>query len=129
LPYVLGTVARRPVETSRNQVRQALLVLEELDDRLRVLGARTLPGHDHVRSLAVARRRVWLTLAALRSPPDGLRSWAGRLGVARQRASPRKVLLEPAVLLARAVLFLLRSVWRSIRAVVRLVYTLRAIWP
>jgi hypothetical protein len=104
-------------------------LLEELEDQLRVLGSSTPPRHDHVRSLAVARRRVWLTMAALGSPPDALRSWAGRLGVARQRASLRKVLFEAAALLARAVLFLLRSVWRFARAALRLVYTLRAIWP
>jgi len=104
-------------------------LLEELEDQLRVLGSSTLPRHDHVRSLAVARRRVWLTMAALGSPPDALRSWAGRLGVARQRASPGSVLSGLAALVACAVSFVLRSVWRSTRVVVRLVYTVRAIWP
>ena len=104
-------------------------MLEELEDQLRVLGSSTLPRHEQVRSLVVARRRVWLAMAALGSPRDAGRSWAGPLGVARHRASLRRVLFEPAALVPWAVLFLLRSVWRFIRAVMRLVYMVRAIWP
>ncbi len=129
MPYVPGPVARRPVETSRKQVRKALLVLEELDDHLQVLGSSRLPRQDQVRVLMVCRRRAWLAMAALGSPREAGRSWEGPLGVARRRASLRKVLFERAALVARAVAFLLRSLWRFMRAVVRLGYTLRAIWP
>jgi len=129
LPYVLLTVVRRPVETSRRHVRRALRLLEELEDQLRVLGSSTLPRHDQARSVVAARRRVWLAMAALGAPPDMLRSWGGPRGVAWHRASLGWVLFEPAALVGCAVVFLLRSVWRSMRAVVRLVYTLRAIWP
>ncbi len=129
MPYVPGTVARRPVETSRKQVRKALLVLEELDDHLRVLGASTLPRHHEVRSLAAARRRVWLAMAALGSPLGAFGSSGGVRGVGGQRASQGRILLQAAGAVIGAVRFLVQSFWRCMRAVVRLVYVVRGIWP
>jgi hypothetical protein len=105
-------------------------LLEELEDQLRILGSSTLPRDHQVRSLVAARRRVWLAMAALGSPPDTRRSWAGLHSVGRQRAPLLgRVLFEPATLGARAVMFLLLSIWWTMRAVMRLAYTLRAIWP
>lgn len=105
------------------------MLLEELDDELRVLGSSALPRDNQVRSLAAARRRVWLTMAALGSRPHGLRSWAGLRGAPAQRVSARGVLCEPAAVVGRACFFVLRSAWWTVRAVMRLAYTLRAIWP
>jgi hypothetical protein len=104
-------------------------LLEELEDQLRILAASALPRDHQVRSLVAARRRVWLAMAALGSRPDSLRCWAGLPRVARQRAPVRTVLLAPATLVARAVFLLFLSAWWSMRAILRMAYTLRAIWP
>jgi len=67
--------------------------------------------------LAATRRQLWLAVAALESKPRGLLGVAGMIWV--------PVVAWP----ARALSFLARSLWRSTRAVLRLVYMLRVLWP
>jgi len=125
LPYFLFTVALPPVATPREHLRRALQLLEELEDQLRVPGFGIPARHDQVGLLAAVRRRLWLAVAALQSPPDTPRSWAQLARLARRGS----VLLAPAAWVGGVVAFVLRSIWRSMRVVIRLVFTLRAIWP
>src|SRR5258708_38572668 len=103
----------RPVEPPQRQLRRALLLLEELEDDLRVLASNTLPRRAQVRSLLGARRRVWLAMAALVARPNAVRSWAGLSLLPRKRAAPRGVPFEAAALVAWGLAFLVRAVWWS----------------
>jgi hypothetical protein len=127
LAIVAVMLVGRRIAASQKRVRRALVLLEELDDQLRVLGSSTLPQHVHVCSLVAARRRVRLAMAALGSRPDSVRSWAGFSSGARADASPRAALAGPVVLVARIVRSLAWSVWRCLRAVLWLLRALRAI--
>jgi hypothetical protein len=128
LPYVLFTVVLLPVEASREHLHRALLLLEELGDQLRA-PTFSPARDDQVGLLTAARRRLLLAGAALESSPDPPRSWVRLGGVARKRAWLGMVLLALAALVARAAGFVVRSVWRYMGVVLRLVHTLRAIWP
>jgi hypothetical protein len=116
-------------DTPERHVRRALQLLEELEDDLRVPASSIPAQYDQVELLTAARRRLWLAAAALNSSPDTPRSWVRRGRLARKCASRGMAVLAPAGWVASAVAFVLRFVWRSMRVVVRLVYTLRAIWP
>ena len=129
MPYVPSTVAVPPVETSQDHLRRALQLLEELEDQLRAPGFSIPARYEQVGLLAAARRRLGLAGAALQAPQDPPRSSARLRSLARKRASLGMVVLAPAGWVARALAFVLRFVWRSMRAFLRLAYMLRAIWP
>jgi hypothetical protein len=99
-------------------------LLEELEDDLRVPASSILARHDHVGLVVAARRRLWLAAAALESPPDSPRGRFVRKGVSVGRS-----VLGAVLLVVGGVVFLVRSAWRCLRGVLRLVFTLRAIWP
>ncbi len=122
MPYVILTVPGHPADTPARHVHRALQLLEELEGDLRVPASSILARHDHVGLVIAARRRLWLAAAALESPPDSARGRFVRKGVSVGRGT-----LGAAVLLAGGAAFLLRSAWRCLRGVVRLVFTLRAI--
>lgn len=113
-----------PADTPERHVRRALQLLEELEDDLRVPASSILARHDQVGLVVASRRRLQLAAAALGSPSDRPRSsWA------RNSASAGKILFGTAVLVASGAAFLVRSTWRAVRSALRLVLTLRAIWP
>ena len=113
------------METPQEHVRTALELLDELESDLRVPASSILARHvDHVGLVVAAQRRLWLAAAALESSADSPRGRFVRKGV-----SVARVIFGAAVLVAGAVVFLLRSAWRCLRGVLRLVFTLRAIWP
>jgi hypothetical protein len=118
-------MALRPAGTPQEHVRVALELLDELEGELRVLSVDLPAGYSQGALLAAARRRLWLAVVALESPPDAVRPWARRGRLARERGLPLIIGFAVVVWAASAVTFVLRGVWRSTRAVVRLIYTLR----
>jgi hypothetical protein len=98
-------------------------LLEELEDQLRAPAAGPLALDDRVGLLTAARRRLWLAVAALRSPD------APRDRFLRRLLPVGSIMVKAAISAAFGAGFLLRSVWRCTRGVLRLVFTLRAIWP
>jgi len=95
--------------------------LEELEDELRVPASSILGRRDHVVLVVAVRRRLRLAAAALRAaerPRDGFLRELVRVG---------GIVLKGVVSAALGAAFLLRLVSRSMRGVVRLVFTLRAI--
>ncbi len=97
-------------------------MLEELEDDLRVPASIILARHDRVGLVVAARRRLWLAAAALESPPE-----SRRVRVVRKGVSMGRVVFGATVLVVGGAMFLVRSAWRSMRGVLRLVFTLRAI--
>ncbi len=85
---------------ARRHVRSALRLLVALEDDLREQGVHLRPRY---------------------AQDDSRGRWA------RPRASLGRVVLSGAGSVARGVGFVLRVVWRSVRVLLRLVYTLRAI--
>ena len=122
-------MARRPVETPQEHVRVALQLLDELEGELRGLSVGMPAGYGPGGLLAATRRRLCFALAALESPPGPVRPWVRRGRLARGRGWPRVIGFAVVVWAASAVAFVLRGVWRSARVVVRLIYTLRVLWP
>jgi hypothetical protein len=110
-------------DTPERHVRRALQLLEELEDDLRVPASSIPAQYDQVELLTAARRRLWLAVAALRSPDDPRDRFLRRL------LPVGSIMVKAAILAAFGAGFLLRSVWRCMRGVLRLVFTLRAIWP
>ncbi len=122
-------MALRPIETAQERVRTALHLLGELDHQLGVLG-RIGPERYHlVRLLATTRRQLWLAVAALESRRGKPRRFDRRGPFERRWGRPVTIWFVAVAWAARTLAFVLRSVWRSTRAAVRLVYTVRAIWP
>ena len=120
-------MALRPAGTPQEHVRVALELLDELEGELRVLsvGLPGAPGQGAL--LAATRRRLWLAVAALESPPDAVRPRARRWRLARGRGSLLMLGFTVVAWAARAVAFVIGGAWRSTRAVVRLIYTLRVL--
>jgi hypothetical protein len=129
LPYVLFTMARRPVETPQEHVRVALQLLDELEGELGVLSVGMPAGYGPGGLLAATRRRLCFALAALESPPGPVRPWVRRGRVARGRAWPLMIGFAVLAWAASALAFVLRGVWHFTRAVVRLIYMLRVLGP
>jgi hypothetical protein len=70
-----------------------------------------------VRLLVATRRQLWRAVAALESKPHALRESAGTIWVL--------VVAWP----VRGLTVVVWSVWRSMRAALRLVFALRVLWP
>ena len=109
-------------DTPARHVRRALRLLEELEDELRVPASSILARRDHVVLVVAARRRLRLAATALEAPPQGARTRLVRHGVSMGR-----LMFKATALVAFATVFLVRSIWRSFRGILRLVLTLRAI--
>ncbi len=86
-------------------------------------------GYGQVGLLTVARRRLWLAVAALELPPDTPRSWAREGRSARRRRWPVMMGLTIVGWPARTVAFVLRCAFGSMRTAMRLVRTVHTIWP
>ena len=113
----------------QEHVRIALQLLDELESQLRVLSVGMLAAYGQGALLAATRRRLWLAVAALESPPDAVRPWVRRGRLARGRGSPLMIGFAVVVWAASAMVFVLRGALRSARMAVRLIYTLRVLWP
>ena len=112
----------------QEHVRVALQLLDELESQLRVLSVGVPAASGQGALLAATRRRLWLAVAALESPPDAVSPRARRWRLARGRGSPLLMIgFAVVVCAARTVAFVLGCVWRFTRAVVRLIYTLRVL--
>ena len=94
--------------------------MEELEDDLRVPDSSILARDDHVGLVVAARHRLRLAAAALRAerPRDGF---------LQKLVLVSGITLRGVVLAALGAAFLVRLVSRSMRGLVRLVFTLRAI--
>jgi hypothetical protein len=97
-------------------------LLEELEDDLRVPASSILARHDHVGLVVAARRRLWLAATALEAPTQNRRTRLVRHGVSMGR-----LMFKATALVGFATVFLVRSIWRSFRGILRLVFTLRTI--
>ena len=78
----------RPVETPQEHCRHVLMYLGELEDQLGRLGLIHPDTYDLFGLLAGARRRCWLAINALESPPDRPRWWRWLRRLARKRGWP-----------------------------------------
>lgn len=96
--------------------------MEELEDDLRVPDSSILARDDHVGLVVAARRRLWLAAAVLESRPA-----SRQIRVVRKGVSVGRVVFSGAVWVAGGAVVLLRAAWRCMRAVLRLVFVLRAI--
>ncbi len=113
---------RQLADTPAGHVHRALQLLEELEEDLRVPGSSVLARHDHVGLVVAARRRLWLAATALEAPPQSCRTRFVRGGVSMGRLMSKAV-----IWVAFGAAFLVRSAWRSMRGLLRLVFLLRAI--
>jgi hypothetical protein len=111
----------------QEHVRIALQLLDQLESQLRVLSVGGPAASGQGALLAATRRRLWLAVAALESPPYAVTPRARRWRLARGRGWPLMIGFAVVVWAARAAAFVLRGVWRSTRAVVGLIYTLRVL--
>lgn len=112
---------RHPADTPVRHVHRALQLLGELEGDLRVPASSILARQDHVGLVVAARRRLRLAAVALRSAERARSGFLGRL------VRVGGIVLKGFVLAALGAAFLLRVVSRSLRGVLRLVFTLRAI--
>ncbi len=113
---------RQLADTPPGHVHRALQLLEELEEDLRVPGLSILARHDHVGLVVAARRRLWLAATALESPPK-----SRHVPFVRQVVSMGRLMVKAVMLVAFGAAFLVRSGWRSMRALLRFVFLLRAI--
>ena len=114
-------MSRYPADTPARHVQRAFQLLEELEDELRVPATSILGRRDYVMLVVGARRRLRFAAAALRAAE---RARGGFLGILVRGGG---IVLRGFVLAALGAAFLLRVVSRSLRSVLRLVFTLRAI--
>ncbi|PYO40432.1 MAG: hypothetical protein DMD33_17580 [Gemmatimonadetes bacterium] len=97
-------------------------MLEELEHDLRVPASSILGRRDHVVLVVAARRRLRLAAAVLESPPA-----SRRVRFVQKRVWVARVMFGVAVFVAGGAAYLVRSAWRCLRGVLRLVSILRAI--
>jgi hypothetical protein len=121
LPYVAGTVPRHLADSPARHVRRALRLLDELEDDLRHPDSSMLGRHDRVGLVVVARRRLRLAAAALRSDERPRRA------LLRKLVPVGVVILKVVVLVFVGAGLMLRVLSWSMRSVVRLVFAFRAI--
>lgn len=114
-------VARHLADTPARHVRRALRLLEELEDDLRAPASSILGRSDRVGLVVAARRRLRLAATVLGSE-ERLRR-----GFLRRLVPVGGVVLRVVVVAGLAAAGLFRFVSRFLRAVLRLVFTLRAI--
>lgn len=107
--------------TPARHVRRALRLLEELEDDLRAPASSILGRQEQVRLVVATRRRLRLAAAAL-GPDEG-----SRYRFLRKLVPVGGVILRVVVLAGLGAALALRLVSRSLRGVLRLVFTLRAI--
>ncbi len=108
-------------DSPAQHVRRALRLLEELEADLRASATSILGREERVGLVVAARRRLRLAAAALGSTERH------RHGFLRKLVLLGGVILRAAVLATIGAAFMLRVVSRSLRGVLRLFFTLRAI--
>ena len=108
-------------DTPARHVRRALRLLEELEDDLRAPASSILERQDQVGLVVAARRRLRLAAAALESDEGSRHCFLRKL------VPVGGVMVRAVVLAGLGAALVLRLVSRSLRTVLRLVFTLRAI--